>query len=113
MWIFVYICIIKDNNNQTNEAVEEADAGAAATDETVEETDAGAAAMPAPASDVSTQQQMNSPVTSLESVTSPLSPPSLVMLEALLHSQKGIKYHPSAKPTTSNSAVPINTTATP
>ena len=47
MWIFVCICIIKGNNNQTNEQGEEADAGAATTNEQVEE----AAATPAPATD--------------------------------------------------------------
>ena len=107
MWIFVYICIIKANNNHTDEPVEQDDACAAPTNQPVDEADAGAAATPAPATDISTEQPIYSPVTSVESLTSPLSPPSVLMCDALMHNQKGVKYYPLAKPTTATSAVPI------
>ena len=102
MWIFVYICIIKDNNNQTEETLEQADAGAAATDEPVEEGDAGAAATPSPVPADSAALVTYSRLSSTSSwePLSPLPPPPSHVLAALMRGAKGLMMEASAKPKT-------------
>ena len=114
MWIFVCICIIKgNNNNQTDEEGEEAnagaaeideqvegDAGAAATNEQVEEAAAAAAAATpaaathAPATDVSAPLPANCPVSPALSSPPRTWAPDNVM-EALLYAGRGFEPRPS------------------